>query len=110
VYISLLLRCEISQNEAKNPALKSSFELCRPYLLEEIRLIKPKIIITLGEEAFMHLYPNLLSKGGFSSIRGSILKDDDRFIMPTFSPEWISKNPSFEENFIDDLKKIKGVI
>jgi putative uracil-DNA glycosylase superfamily len=52
----------------------------------------------------------LLSKGGFSSIRGSILKDDDRFIMPTFSPEWISKNPSFEENFIDDFKKIKGVI
>ncbi|WP_298040138.1 uracil-DNA glycosylase family protein [uncultured Campylobacter sp.] len=110
VYISSLLRCEISQNDAKNPALERSFELCRPYLLEEIRLIKPKIIITLGEEAFMHFYPNLLTKGGFSGIRGSILKDNSRFIMPTFSPEWISKNPSFEENFIDDLKKIKGVI
>lgn len=110
VYISSLLRCEISQNDAKNPALERSFELCRPYLLEEIRLIKPKIIITLGEEAFMRLYPNLLTKGGFSGIRGSILKDDSRFIMPTFSPEWISKNPSFEKIYIDDLRKIKGVI
>ena len=58
----------------------------------------------------MHLYPNLLLKGGFASIRGSILKNENSLILPTFSPEWISKNPSFENIFIDDLRKIKGVI
>ncbi len=110
IYISSLLRCEISQSDDKSPILNRSIELCRPYLFEEIRLIKPKIIVTLGEKAFMHLYPNLLLKGGFSSIRGSILKNEDSLILPTFSPEWISKNPSFENIFIDDLRKIKGVI
>jgi len=110
IYISSVLRCEISQNDTKNMDSSHSVELCRPYLLEEIRLIKPKVIVTLGEKAFVHLYPNLLLKGGFSSIRGSILKNESNFILPTFSPEWISKNPSFKDIFINDLMKIKGVI
>ncbi|QKF61427.1 uracil-DNA glycosylase [Campylobacter curvus] len=109
-YISSILRCKFLPNEAQNAATNECFELCRPYLLEEIRLLKPKVIVALGEQVFLNLYPESLLKNSFESIRGSVLKFGDISVMPTYSHVWLMKNPSFESVFLDDLRKIKGMI
>ncbi|MBE2983835.1 uracil-DNA glycosylase [Campylobacter sp. RM9344] len=109
-YVSSILRCKNLNLEGKDMANDECFELCRPYLMEEIELIKPSIIITLGEEAFFKLYGQNIANTNFKSLRGSVLKFQNTLLMPTYSVMWLMKNPSFEDVFCADLKKIKGMI
>ncbi|MBR8464151.1 uracil-DNA glycosylase [Campylobacter sp. faydin G-24] len=106
-YISSILRCKSLADNSKN---LECFNLCKPYIIDEIRLINPHVIVALGEQVFLNLYPQNSMSMNFESIRGSILKFRDSFLLPTYSNSWLMKNPSFESIFLDDLRKIKGLI
>ena len=46
----------------------------------------------------------------FKRLRGELFTHLKAWVMPTFSVEFIIKNPSFELEFLNDLSKIKGLL
>lgn len=59
----------------------------------------------LGEYTFKSL--------GFKDyhiLKGEVFAYKNFFIMPSYDLDFIEKNPSYEKNFIQDLKKIKGFL
>ncbi len=62
-------------------------------------------IIENGEYTFKSL--------GFKDyhiLKGEVFAYKNFFIMPSYDLDFIEKNPSYEKNFIQDLKKIKGFL
>ncbi|WP_443029114.1 uracil-DNA glycosylase [Spirulina sp. CS-785/01] len=67
---------------------------CKPYLLEQIRLIDPKIILFTGATAYKGLTGK---KQGITKIRGQWLEWEGRQCMAIFHPAYLLRNPSREK-------------
>lgn len=100
IYISYVYKC-FSGN--KNDALALS--LCLPYFWAEFRLIKPSVLLILGEDSFINL-----GFEDFARLRGELWTYKNSWIMPSFDIDFILKNPSYEKEFVKDLNKIKGLL
>lgn len=103
-YITSLIKCKTHSNLAPNSV---NYELCKPYLLSQIDIISPKVIVALGEAVFLNL---INQANSFESVRGSVFRFKNSNLIPTYSLAWVLKNPSKERDFIDDLRKIKGLL
>jgi uracil-DNA glycosylase family 4 len=66
-------------------------EACRPYLLEQIRLVDPKIILLTGATAVKGLTGD---KRGITKIRGTWIEWEGRLCMPILHPAYLLRNPS----------------
>jgi len=101
VYITNLLKCRpLSTQELK----ETPFHTCKAYLFKEIELVKPKIIITLGEEAY-HYLTNDFTK--LKEVRGTLIEKANHVIVPTYHPNFLLKNPSFKKDVFEDLKRVR---
>lgn len=61
----------------------------KPYLLEIIRLVDPKIILLTGNVAC----ESLLGQTGITKLRGQWFQQDGRWLMPIFHPSYLLRNP-----------------
>ncbi|MDD5746809.1 MAG: uracil-DNA glycosylase, partial [Candidatus Omnitrophica bacterium] len=100
VYITNVLRCRPPNN--RNP-LPEEVVCCRPYLLELIGIIKPKVICTLGKFAAGALLERLEP---ISRLRGVFHDFQGIALMPTFHPAYLLRNPEDKKLVWDDIKKI----
>jgi uracil-DNA glycosylase len=85
----------------------SEIQSCKPYLFKQIELIKPKIIIALGEEIYRMLTND---KTNFEQVRGQSIKFGDSIIIPIYHPAFLLRNPSLKPLTLHDLKTIKALI
>ena len=106
-YMTSIIKCKIPPT---NIAAGLSYELCKPYLMSQIDIISPKVIVALGESVFLNLIGEPGRKDAFESIRGNVFGFKNTRLIATYSPTWILKNPSKEQAFIDDLNRIKGLL
>jgi uracil-DNA glycosylase family 4 len=67
---------------------------CKPYLLEQIRLVDPKIILLTGATAVKGLIGD---KRGITKIRGTWIEWEGRVCMPILHPAYLLRNPSREQ-------------
>ncbi|MDY6784077.1 MAG: uracil-DNA glycosylase [Cyanobacteriota bacterium] len=74
----------------RTPAPKE-IEACKPYLLEQIRLIDPKIILFTGATALRGLTGD---KRGITKVRGQWIEWNKRPCMAIFHPAYLLRNPS----------------
>lgn len=100
VYITTLVKCK-SINGLNN----SNIETCNDYLLKQIELIKPKLIVTLGEKTYSFLMNN---EDNFNQIRGKELIFNSISLIATFSPSFLLRNPSSKKDAYYDMLKIKN--
>lgn len=105
-YFSNIIKCKT--NKDKTDIL--NVEKCSPYIMREIDIISPKIIVTLGALAFELMMKDFSKSVNFDSLRGSVLKFKNTLLMPIYSPYWVITNPSKMDEFILDLKKIKEFV
>lgn len=99
VYITTLVKCKsLSSPGSQN------IEVCSDYLLKQIELIKPKLIIALGEKTTHYLTKN---GDNFSQIRGKELFFNNIPLIATFSPSFLLRNPSLKKEAYYDMLKIK---
>jgi DNA polymerase len=98
VYICNILKCRPPNNRKPLP---SEIELCKPYLLKQIELVKPKVIVALGSTAIEGLL-NLKKKMG--ELRGKIIHFNKIPVIITYHPAALLRNPNWEADFIEDLK------
>ncbi|WP_448571701.1 uracil-DNA glycosylase [Trichothermofontia sp.] len=91
VYICNMVKCRPPGNRVPTP---EEMAACRPYLLEQIRLVDPKIILLTGATAVRGVTGH---REGITKIRGQWLPWEGRLCMPIFHPAYLLRNPSREK-------------
>ncbi|GAC1413841.1 MAG: hypothetical protein NVSMB57_09340 [Actinomycetota bacterium] len=86
VYIANTLKCRPPQNRNPQP---EEIEACHPYLLEQIELVGPTVICTLGNFSTQLL---MNSKVGITRVRGKRVSYRGRVLIPTFHPAAVLHN------------------
>lgn len=88
VYISNINKCRPPGNRAPT---NDEAEACKPYLLEQIRIVDPRIILLTGATAVRSLTGD---KRGITKIRGEWIEWQGRLCMPILHPAYLLRNPS----------------
>ena len=103
VYITNVLKCRPPNN--RDP-LPDEVEACRKYLLHQIELIQPKLIITLGRFSLGWFFP----KDAISRVHGNLRKLGEQHYMHMYHPAAALHNPSLRPELVADFKKLKKLI
>ena len=104
VYIANIVKCRPPQN--RNPE-KDEVEACINYLRNQVMIIKPKIIVLLGNVALKNI---LGDEYGITKVRGNWIERKGIWYMPTFHPAALLRDESKKLDFWKDLKKVKEKI
>jgi DNA polymerase len=86
VYITNIVKCRPPNN--RNPH-KEEMDSCKDYLLRQIELIRPKVIVTLGRVAASFFIQTSL---GMTALRGDFYEFQGVKVMPTFHPSYLIRN------------------
>lgn len=106
IYFSFLIRCAVPQNRR----ISSEIILkCAPYLTDEIKILKPKVVLCLGELCCKIVLRNG-DLAGMDALHGSVFNEGGISFVPSFDPAFIAQNPSKAELFKEDLQKIKELL
>lgn len=92
VYICNINKCRPPSNRVPTT---EEIAACKPYLLEQIRLVDPKIILLTGATAVKALTNE---KRGITKIRGTWMEWEGRLCMPILHPAYLLRNPSREKD------------
>jgi len=97
VYIANILKCRPDtpgQTSGNRKPTPEEMRTCLPYLLEQIDLIRPAVLVALGATAV----EGLLGKGNpIGKLRGNFLLFRDIPLMPTFHPAYLLRNQAIGE-------------
>jgi len=100
VYICNVLKCRPPGN--RNP-LPEEIEVCMPYLIRQLDVIKPQVIVALGTFAAQTL---LQTKEPISKLRGLFHDYRGIALMPTFHPAFLLRNPAMKREVWEDMKQV----
>ncbi len=104
VYITNIVKCRPRNNAEPTP---TEAHTCQPYLLKQIELIKPRIIVALGATAYHYLSGD---DSNISKVRGTVIQKKEYILIPTYHPSYLLRNPSAKKEVFEDLKMIKGLL
>ena len=82
-------------------------ELCLPYTLKQIAIIKPKLTVLLGNVAIKSLLDRRLE---VSKIHGKLFRTARGVFFPTFHPSAAMRFPVVRKKMENDFRKLKKVI
>jgi uracil-DNA glycosylase family 4 len=88
VYICNIVKCRPPGNRVPTAAEMAA---CQGYLLEQIRLVDPRVILLTGATAVKGITGE---KRGITKIRGQWIEWEGRLCMPIFHPAYLLRNPS----------------
>jgi len=100
VYICNVLKCRPPEN--RNP-LPTEVNNCSDYLRQQITLVQPKVIVTLGKFASQTL---LNSEVSISRLRGKFTTYNGIELMPTFHPAYLLRNENDKKLVWSDLQQV----
>ena len=104
VYIANCLKCRPPNN--RNPE-DDEIAACRPFLEEQIRLISPKVIVTLGTFAAQAL---LETDEPIGRMRGHWRSAQGARVMPTFHPAFLLRSPERKKDVWEDMKLVRDYL
>lgn len=117
VYIANVVKCH-PMKDPSNPESHGNdrqptpeeMAACRPFLDEQIRLIAPRALVTLGAVALRALLPSELS---ISKVRGQWRQYQPRGgaapvrLLPTYHPAALLRNSNLKADVWKDMKELK---
>ena len=98
VYIANVIKCRPPGN--RDP-LPEEVDACTPWLREQIALIEPRVIVTLGNFATRFMLDKPVS---ISRVRGQRFPQEGRTIIPTFHPAAILRGGGEASTQMVDLR------
>ena len=108
VFIANVLKCRPPGNRDPQPL---EIEACRPYLFEQVRLIEPKVVCTLGNFATKLLSGN---PAGITRVRGTPqvheLGGRTVFLLPLFHPAAALRTPAVKETLRGDFATLPDLL
>jgi len=99
VFITSVVKCRPENNRKPK---KGEVETCMPYTYRQIRVIKPRVIVPLGNVAL----EALTGKRGISRLRGKPIPGE-RVLLPTYHPAAVLRNRNLWDYLVEDLKKAR---
>ncbi len=104
VFIANVVKCRPPENRDPLPL---EIETCtKAYLFQQIDLIAPKVIVTLGRYSMGLFFPN----GKITAIHGHAKWQNNRAHLPLFHPAAVLRNPDLRPQMEADMKKIPELI
>lgn len=104
VYICNVLKCRPPENRSPLP---EEIVACKGYLLKQIETVSPKVIVCLGKYAAQAL---LETHEPITNIRGKDYDYKGTYLIPTFHPAYLLRNPSSKRLVWEDLKRIRRIL
>jgi uracil-DNA glycosylase len=108
VFICNVLKCRPPGNRDPQPV---EIESCEPYLAEQVRLIEPRVVCTLGNFA-TKLLTN--SQTGITRVRGAPqvheLGGRTVFVLPLFHPAAALRTPAVAEQLRADFERLPELL
>jgi len=104
VYITYILKCHPSSH---TDISASEIMECKSYIQKQLELIRPKLVVALGDVAVATLSNSKLS---ISEIRGEFIDMNNFKLLATHSPSFLLRNPSKKKETFQDLLKIKSFL
>lgn len=108
IYITNVIKCHPPQN--RDPS-SDEISRCMPYLIEQLKIIKPKIIITLGKYATQIIFRAFkLHFTGMNKLHGSLINLKTSYgivkVGCCYHPALACYNPSMLKILLDDFNNI----
>lgn len=100
VYICNVVKCRPPEN--RNPA-PDEIDACEGFLIRQLEIIKPQIIVALGTFAAKTLLKTELS---ISQLRGRFHDYHGIKLMPTYHPAYLLRNPEKKKDTWEDIKMV----
>jgi uracil-DNA glycosylase family 4 len=103
IYITNIVKYRPPNNRDPLPTEKEAF---LPYLQEQLNIIKPKLIVTLGRHSMDVLLPGLK----ISQVHGQPKRFKDHVYLPLFHPAAALYNGGMRQTLIDDFALIPAIV
>ena len=100
VYIANVIKCRPPENRNPEP---DEIAACQPFLLRQIEIIQPKVLVALGTFAAQTL---LDTKTPISRLRGRWHDYLGIKLMPTLHPAYLLRNPNDKRLVWEDIKMV----
>ncbi len=100
VYIANVIKCRPPENRNPEP---DEIAACEPFLLRQIEIIQPKVLVALGTFAAQTL---LGLKTPISRLRGHWYDFQGIKLMPTLHPAYLLRNPNDKRLVWEDIKMV----
>jgi len=104
VYIANVLKCRPPGN--RDPQA-DEVEHCEPYLIRQIELIQPKLIVALGRHAAHSLLKTDLA---LARLRCQPLSYQNIPLVVTYHPAYLLRTPSDKRKAWEDLRRARSII
>jgi DNA polymerase len=104
VFIANVLKCRPPNN--RDPQA-SEVEQCEPYLIRQIELVQPKLIVALGRHAAHSLLKTDLA---LARLRGQPHSYQNIPLVVTYHPAYLLRTPSDKRKAWDDLRRARTII
>ena len=101
IYIANVIKCRPPNNRDPEP---DEVETCKPFLMQQIAIIRPKVVCTLGNWATQTL---LERKVGITKVRGQAFYLKDFVLFPLLHPAAALHQGSMLEPIREDFKKLR---
>jgi DNA polymerase len=101
VYITNIVKCHPPRNRIPQP---EEIATCFPFLVRQLRIIRPHVICALGNAAAHTL---LQTEAGITTIRGRFHLWEGVMVMPTFHPAYLLRNPERKRETWEDMQAIQ---
>ena len=114
-FIANIVKCRPPKN--RDP-LPDEVMACKDYLIRQIQLVKPRLLVLLGNPSLKSI---LGKEHSITKVRGKWFRqcvdymDEDLYIMPMFHPSYLLRNASKEEGAPkwltwQDMKEVKAAL
>jgi DNA polymerase len=104
IYIANVIKCRPPNN--RDP-LPDEIDTCKPFLLQQIALIQPKLVCTLGNFATQTL---LERKVGITKVRGQMIQLEHFAVFPLLHPAAALHQGNLRVPLKEDFQKLKTVL
>lgn len=104
VYIANVIKCRPPGNRNPEP---DEVESCEPFLIRQLELIAPEVVVALGKFAAQTL---LRSKTPITQLRGRWFDYRGIKLMPTFHPAYLLRNPAEKRVVWQDIQQVMQVL
>ncbi|MFC3909655.1 uracil-DNA glycosylase [Legionella dresdenensis] len=104
VYIANVLKCRPPDNRDPRP---EEVIQCTGYLSEQIRLVKPTLLLALGRFAGQFLYKEVMP---LNKLRAQMHSYENTPFLVTYHPAYLLRNPADKKKAYVDLQQVKKIL
>lgn len=107
IYITNIVKYRPPNNRDPKPEEKKAFW---PFLVRQLRIIEPKIIVTLGRHSMEYFLPGAKISLVHGQPQKVMMEDQQVLVLPLYHPAAALYNPGQRQTLLDDFKTIPTIL